>query len=39
MLESCGKYNEGSLDGRMVDITEFDTYEDFIDYYHQTSRG
>lgn len=27
-----GKYNEGSLDGEWVDITEFDTYEDFIDY-------
>lgn len=27
-----GKYNEGSLDGEWVDITEFDSYEDFIDY-------
>lgn len=30
-----GKYNEGSLDGEWVDITEFDTYEDFIDYCHK----
>ena len=27
-----GKYSEGSLDGEWVDITEFDTYDDFIDY-------
>lgn len=27
-----GKYNEGSLDGEWVDITDFDTYEEFIDY-------
>ena len=30
-----GKYSEGSLDGEWVDITDFDTYEEFIDYCHQ----
>ena len=26
------KYNDGSLGGEWVDLTDFDTYEDFVDY-------
>lgn len=26
------KYNDGSLGGEWIDLTDFDTYEDFVDY-------
>ena len=29
------KYNDGSLDGKWVDLTEYDTYEDFLAAMHE----
>ena len=27
-----GKYNDGNLDGAWVELSDFDSYEDFLDY-------
>ena len=31
-VSTYAKYNDGSLEGEWVDLTDFDTYEDFVDY-------
>ena len=31
-VSTYAKYNDGSLGGEWVDLTDFDTYEDFVDY-------